>query len=378
MKLTVDRGPLLEALGRTQGAAGNGKMIPILSHVLLEADGERLRLSCADMVVDVTCEIAATVDAPGRVAVPVGLLHDVARNLPDGAEMGLKMSPEDNRLAVACARSRFQLPTLPAGDFPMKPGPTVQAVKGTMPAADLLRLFEKTAFAAAGEHESRFWLQGVYLHRRGSGDSQVLRAAATDGQMLTYAETPCPEGLGELADVIVPNRMAAEVRRLLAGVGGDAELALDGDRITVAIPSARLGSQRLEGNYPAYERVIPSDPAHVVGLKTGALRAAVRRAMLVAMPSGEGSVRAVVIRLAERQAGVAAWSLERGAADDVVEADYAGPEMELRFNGKQLGALVDQIDGEACEIALTGPGDPVIVRDPADMSRLSVNVPLRV
>jgi DNA polymerase-3 subunit beta len=380
MRLTVDRGPLLEALGRAIGAAGNGKTIPILSHVLLEAEGEVLRLGCTDLTVDIVCECPATVEEAGRVAVPAGLLHDMVKNLPEGAELALRPAADVGRVVLQWGRSKFHLPTLPPGDFPVRPGPTVSAKVGTVEASALLRLLDKTAFAMAAEdgEGKRYWLQGVSLKRRELPGGPVLRAEATDAQVLARVEMPCPEGLADLSPVILPARLVHEIRRLLGGVGGEADLVLDGDRIMVEIRGARLGSQRINYDYPDLDRVIPADVPHVVKMGAGALRSAVRRALLVAMPSGSGNIRAVSLQLAEREARFAAWSLERGAADDVVEVDYAGPEIELRFNGRQFAALVDQLDGERVELSIKGPGDPVLIRDPADPARLAVNVPLKV
>src|ERR1700734_1805653 len=188
MKVTVERSELLKSLGHVHRVVERRKTIPILANVLLHADKSKLSLKATDLDVEVTDAIAAEVGPGGSTTVPAHMFFDIVRKLPEGAQIVLESSGDRAALAIRAGRSRFTLQTLPESDFPdLAPGEMTH--KFTLKAADLKRLIDKTQFAISTE-ETRYYLNGIYLHA--AGPAQALRAVATDGHRLAQVELPLP------------------------------------------------------------------------------------------------------------------------------------------------------------------------------------------
>jgi len=217
MKLTIERAALLRALGHVQSAVERRNTIPILSNVLLSAERDKLTFSATDLDLEIIDEALAQVDQPGQITAPAHTLYEIVRKLPEGADVSLAFTGDDPRLTVAAGRSRFNLPVLPAGDFPVM---SSEGFAGAMDVDvnDLIRLIDKTRFAISAE-ETRYYLNGLYVHTVIVDGSPRLRAVATDGSRLALADMPAPEGAAGAPGVIVPRKTIGEVRRLLDYVG---------------------------------------------------------------------------------------------------------------------------------------------------------------
>ena len=195
MKATIERATLLKCLSHVQSVVERRNTIPILSNVLIEAAGNgTVRLMATDLDLQVVETMSAvSVDTPGAITVSAHLLFDIARKLPDGSQVSLEAA--ENRMVVKAGRSRFTLSTLPRDDFPV-------IVEGDLPtsfevpAATLAQLIDRTRFAISTE-ETRYYLNGVYLHAANNQGAAVLRAVATDGQAQAMAA-----GKANVVDVV--------------------------------------------------------------------------------------------------------------------------------------------------------------------------------
>ncbi len=190
MKLSIERAALLKALGHVQSAVERRNTIPILSNVLLSAERDRLVFSATDLDMEIVDETAAQVDQPGQITAPAHTLYEIVRKLPEGADVSLSFTGDDPRLIVAAGRSRFSLPVLPAGDFPVMSADGLSTRLGVA-VGDLIRLMDKTRFAISTE-ETRYYLNGLYLHTVVEGGVAKRRAVATDGRRLALAEMAAP------------------------------------------------------------------------------------------------------------------------------------------------------------------------------------------
>jgi hypothetical protein len=191
--------------------------IPILSNVLLSAERGRLSFSATDLDMEIIDEAEARVEQAGQITAPAHTLYEIARKLPEGAEVTLAWTGEDPRLSVSAGRSRFSLPVLPAGDFPVMSSDGLSGRVG-LDVNDLIRLIDRTRFAISTE-ETRYYLNGLYLHTVTEGGLPRLRAVAPDGHRLALAELPAPEGSAGAPGVIVPRKTIGEARRLLDDAG---------------------------------------------------------------------------------------------------------------------------------------------------------------
>src|SRR6202051_3951933 len=213
MKVTVERSELLKSLGHVHRVGERRNTIPILANVLLQADRSKLALKATDLDVEVTDTIAAEVGPGGSTTVPAHMFFDIVRKLPEGAQIVLDSSGDRASLTIRAGRSRFSLQTLPESDFPdLAAGEMTH--KFTLPAKDLKRLIDKTQFAISTE-ETRYYLNGIYLHIAKSDAAVVLRAVATDGHRLAQVDLPAPAGTDGMPGVIVPRKTVGEGQRLI-------------------------------------------------------------------------------------------------------------------------------------------------------------------
>src|ERR1700691_1844092 len=202
MKVTVERSELLKSLGHVHRVVERRNTIPILANVLVRADRAKLALKATDLDLEVTDAIAAEVGPGGSTTVPAHMFYEIVRKLPEGAQIVLEASGDRAMMSIRAGRSRFTLQTLPESDFPdLAAGDLTH--KFTVGAADLERLIDKTQFAISTE-ETRYYLNGIYLHTAGAGKGLMLRAVATDGHRLAQFELPAPPRGEGMAGIIGP------------------------------------------------------------------------------------------------------------------------------------------------------------------------------
>src|SRR5688572_14606976 len=204
MKVTVERAELLKSLGHVHRVVERRNTIPILANVLVKAEKAALNLKATDLDLEVIETVAAEVSPAGSTTVPAHMFYEIVRKLPEGSQIVLEASGDRAVLAIRAGRSKFTLQTLPESDFPdLAAGEMTHAFK--LGAADLKRLIDKTQFAISTE-ETRYYLNGIYLHAAANGKTQVLRAVATDGHRLAQVELPLPAGAAGMPGIIVPRK----------------------------------------------------------------------------------------------------------------------------------------------------------------------------
>src|SRR5262245_61512833 len=224
MKVTVERAALLKSLSHVHRVVERRNTIPILANVLIKADRSTLAFKATDLDLEVTESIAAEVPQGGATTVPAHMFYEIVRKLPEGAQIVLEATGDRAVLAIRAGRSRFTLQTLPESDFPdLAAGEMTHRFK--LGAAELKRLIDKTQFAISTE-ETRYYLNGIYLHTAGSAKAPTLRAVATDGHRLAQVELPLPEGAVGMPGIIVPRKTVGEVQRLIETGEGDVAIEL--------------------------------------------------------------------------------------------------------------------------------------------------------
>ncbi len=377
MKLTIERAALLKALGHVQSVVERRNTIPILSNVLLSAGEAGVSLSATDLDMEISDEGSAQVDGTGQITAPAHTLYEIVRKLPEGAEVSLSYTGEDPRLQVQAGRSRFNLPVLPAGDFPVMSSDGLSG-RIAMETADLVRLIDKTRFAISTE-ETRYYLNGLYLHVVVEDGTQRLRAVATDGRRLALAEMPAPEGFSGAPGVIIPRKTINEARRLLEDAGEDVRLQVSPQKVRFHFDHATMTSKVIDGSFPPYERVIPRENKRVLMLDKALFAQAVDR---VATISTEQS-RAVRLSIEPGRLTLTVRNMDAGQAVEELEVDYDGEPFEIGFNARYILDVTSQIGGETAEFRFAEHAggatlmDPTLVLDPTDPGVQYVLMPLR-
>src|SRR5690242_12849859 len=372
MKFTIERAALLKALGHVQSVVERRNTIPILSNVLISAGRDTVSFSATDLDMEIIDHAGAHVDQPGQITAPAHTLYEIVRKLPEGADVALSYTGEDPRLTVQAGRSRFNLPVLPAGDFPAMSSEGLSAPI-TVDTGDLMRLIDKTRFAISTE-ETRYYLNGLYLHTVGNGANAHLRAVATDGHRLAQVELPLPEGAAGMPGVIVPRKTVAEVQRLIETGEGEIGIELSAGKIRFSIADVVLTSKLIDGTFPDYGRVIPlnNDKNLVVDKKD--FEAAVDRVSTVSSERG----RAVKLSIAGGRLTLSVTNPDSGSATEELEVEYDADPLDIGFNSRYLLDIAAQIEGEVAVLKLADPGSPTLVQDKDATGALYVLMPMRV
>jgi DNA polymerase III subunit beta len=372
MKLTIERAALLRALGHVQSVVERRNTIPILSNVLLRAEGAKLSLSATDMDIEMVSALAAQGARPGATTVPAHTLYDIVRKLREGAQIEFEMTGEKGLMTLRSGRSTFTLSCLPPEDYPLMAGGDL-AHNFLLSAADLKRLIDRTRFAISTE-ETRYYLNGIYLHAAKADQLNMLRAVATDGHRLARMEIPLPEGASGMPGVIVPRKTVTELRKLLDEMDQDVSIALSDTKIRFTFGDTVLTSKLIDGTFPDYERVIPAGNDRFLEVECKPFAEAVDRVSTI---STEKS-RAVKLSLERNSLTLSATSPENGTATEEIEVRYSAQPLEIGFNARYLLDIAEQIEGEGARFALADAASPTVIRDSADGSALYVLMPMRV
>ena len=371
MKITIERSELIKSLGHVQSVVERRNTIPILSNVKIEAEEGRLTLNATDMDLDMVDSVGANVETPGAITVSAHTLYDIVRKLPEGSQVELNASG-DGQMQLSAGRSRFTLSCLPTDEFPVLSG-------GELPhnfnvtAAELRSLIDRTKFAISTE-ETRYYLNGIYLHKADRDGVDVLRAVATDGHRLASVEAPLPAGSENMPGVIVPRKAVTELRKLIDESGDEVAISMSESKIRFSFDNAVLTSKLIDGTFPDYQRVIPSGNDKDMEVNCKLFSDAVDRVSAI---SSEKS-RAIKLVLSSGLLALSASSPEHGSAEEEIEVTYEGDSVEIGFNSAYLLDITRQIEGDTALVSLADGNSPTILREMDDASALYVIMPMRV
>ena len=371
MKITIERSELIKSLGHVQSVVERRNTIPILSNVKIEAAEGRLTLNATDMDLDMVDSVGANVETPGAITVSAHTLYDIVRKLPEGSQVELNASG-DGQMQLSAGRSRFILSCLPTDEFPVLSG-------GELPhnfnvtAAELRSLIDRTKFAISTE-ETRYYLNGIYLHKADRDGVDVLRAVATDGHRLASVEAPLPAGSENMPGVIVPRKAVTELRKLIDESGDEVAISMSESKIRFSFDNAVLTSKLIDGTFPDYQRVIPSGNDKDMEVNCKLFSDAVDRVSAI---SSEKS-RAIKLVLSSGLLALSASSPEHGSAEEEIEVTYEGDSVEIGFNSAYLLDITRQIEGDTALVSLADGNSPTILREMDDASALYVIMPMRV
>ena len=372
MKISIERGALLKAVAQAQSVVERRNTIPILANVLIEAEGNSVSFRATDLDIEVVDKTDAMVERAGATTVSAVTLHEIVRKLPDGALVQLTDDGATGRLSVEAGRSSFSLATLPKEDFPVMASSEYSA-NFSAPAPVLRRLFDKSKFAISTE-ETRYYLNGVYMHVSDADGGKVLRAVATDGHRLARVDADLPMGAEDMPGVIVPRKTVGELRKLLDDDDATIAVSVSETKVRFATPLITLTSKVIDGTFPDYTRVIPSGNTRKLEVDAAEFAQAVDR---VATVSSERS-RAVKLQLDEDRLVLSVNAPDAGAAEEELAVAYADERLEIGFNAKYLLEIASQVDRENAVFMFNSSGDPTLMREGNDTSAVYVVMPMRV
>jgi DNA polymerase III subunit beta len=381
MRVTVERAALLRSLGHVHRVVERRNTIPILANVLLRAE-EGLQLKATDLDIEVVESIPADVAQGGATTVPAHMLYDIVRKLPEGAQVSFETQGEGGQMLIRSGRSRFTLQALPEADFPDLAAGDLPH-RFSLPAANLKSLIDKTQFAISTE-ETRYYLNGIYLHTLDDPAGMLLRAVATDGHRLARVEMAAPEGSGGMPGVIVPRKAVAEIQKLVEVGEDDVVVELSPAKVRLTFGGAVgdglgtgrvvLTSKLIDGTFPDYQRVIPNGNDKRLTVERGDFARAVDRVSTISSERG----RAVKLAIADGRLTLSVNNPDSGSATEELEVDYEAPALDIGFNARYLLDIAGQLDGDTALFRLADPGSPTLIQDREGAPALYVLMPMRV
>jgi DNA polymerase-3 subunit beta len=366
MKFEALRDSLLKPVQAVVGVVERRQTMPILANVLLTVGDKTLSVTATDLEVELVAQADVDVKEKGEVTVPARKLLDICRSLPEGAKVSVSL--ERDRVTVKSGRSRFLLATLPAAEFP-----AVEDIKSQR-SVDLVQkklreLIERTQFSMA-QQDVRYYLNGLLFEL----SPKRIRAVATDGHRLAMCDLEADAADLPAQQVIVPRKGVLELQRLLADSDEPAKVSFGANHVRVELTGLRFTSKLIDGRFPDYERVVPKAGDKDIIADRQVLRDALGRTAIL---SNE-KYRGVRLQLAANRLKVMAHNPEQEEAEDEVEVNYQGAELEIGFNVSYLMDALSALHGEQVRITLTDSNSSCLIRQPENDICRYVVMPMRL
>lgn len=368
MHILCEKAPLAAALGAAREVAARKTTIPILETLKLDAGDGEVAVTGTDMDLLLATRAAAAVREAGACCLPAGRLADIVKALPDGSQVEISPLGSGSQYRVTAGRSRFVLSALPASDFPAPKEPE-WSCRFTLSADAVGRLLGGAETAISTE-ETRFYLNGIHLHRR---DGELI-GVATDGHRLGrfgIAAPPGAEGATIEAGIILPAVAARFVRRRSEG---DVAVALSDQRIRFAWGGTTVYSRLIEGTFPDYRRVVPEPGEITLDIESADLMAAAARVTLL---SDDKGTRALKLTLAGGGAALSCPGSDGESGEEDLSPLAVAGEIAIGFNGRYLADCLSGLGKGRVTIAMANAGSPALLRRPDDDAAFFVIMPLR-
>ncbi|MFV1940968.1 DNA polymerase III subunit beta [Pseudomonas luteola] len=367
MHFTIQREALLKPLQLVAGVVERRQTLPVLSNVLLVVQGQELSLTGTDLEVELIGRVTLEDKAePGEITVPARKLMDICKSLPSDALIDIRT--DEQKLLVKAGRSRFTLSTLPANDFP-----TVEEGPGSMsfslPQSKLRRLIDRTGFAMA-QQDVRYYLNGMLLEV----SEGHLRAVATDGHRLAMCVQEAGIQYEGRHQVIVPRKGILELSRLLLEPEEPVNVTLGQHHIRATTADFTFTSKLVDGKFPDYERVLPRNGDKVLTGERQLLREAFSRTAIL---SNE-KYRGIRLQLVNDQLKIQANNPEQEEAEEELQVDYAGAELEIGFNVSYLLDVLGVMTTDQVRITLSDSNSSALVQEAGNDESSYVIMPMRL
>ncbi|MGD0650595.1 MAG: DNA polymerase III subunit beta [Verrucomicrobiia bacterium] len=362
-KFQVTKEKILDGLQRVQNIVSTRTTLPILSNVLLQAGKDGLCLTTTDLDVGVRCTVEAEVSKPGATTLPARKLFSILKEV---AAAEIEVEVDDKHAAsIRCGSSFYKIMGLAEEEFPRFPRPdgakTLKIEQAVL--RDMLR---KTAYAASTD-ETRYVLNGVYMSFKGD----KLTVVATDGRRLALVEREIEVPKGAEADLILPTKAVAELQRLL-GDKDEVNIAVGENQIICNLGATTLVSKLIEGTYPNFRQVIPTEAKERVQLERETLLAALHRASILASEKSQS----VKLSYTKNTLTITATTPEVGEAKETLSINYKGKELTIAFNPQYLMDPLRNLDADEVFMELTDELSPGVIKINAPF--LYVLMPMRL
>ena len=365
MQFIVARENLLKPLQQVCGVLGSRPNIPVLNNLLLHIEGDLLTLTGTDLEVELSTQAPHLSSGQGKFTIPAKKFLDICRSLPDDAE--ITVSFEEDRAIVRSGRSKFNLATLPAEEYPNLTD-WQSEVDFSIQQTTLRRLIEATQFSMANQ-DARYFLNGMKFETEGN----LLRTVATDGHRLAVCTIALEQEL-QTHSVILPRKGVLELSRLLEASDQPARLQIGTNNLRIQLDNIVFTSKLIDGRFPDYRRVLPRNADRILEANWENLKQAFVRAAIL---SNE-RFRSVRLQLNQNQMIITATNPEQEEAEEIVDVSYSGEEMEVGFNVSYILDVLNALKCNRVRMRLTDSSSSCLIEDCEDNSAEYVIMPMRL
>lgn len=365
MKIIIERTELLNILNHMQTVAQSKSSIPILSNILIVASGSKVSFNATDLDININESIQAQIEEDGSTTTHAATLLEATRKIVDGSQIKLELS--NNQLILSSGKTIFNLHTLSPDEFPNIPGEEI-INKIEIPSEDLLTLFSKTSFATSND-ETRHYLCGVYLHNNNNN----LCAVATDGHKLALANTPVESDISSLKGIIIPKKAIQIISKLLDETDDIVNLHISENKLTIKLMQISMSCKLIDGNFPDYQKIIPTNNDNKINVKIANLSSAVDRVSIVS-----GKTKGIKATINNGTMQLTSSNIESSSAFDEINIEYNGSPIEIGFNANYLLHIINLIASNDAILEINDENSPFLIKDPENSSYFYVLMPMRI
>lgn len=369
MHITCEKNILAAALNLVQRAVALRSPLPTLKGVLLETGENCLILSTTDLDFGIKCKVVTQINEHGAIVLPAKLLTEFVRKLPEG--MVTIKSETDNPLKVnvSCGPILFELAGFSSEEFPRLPSVENPVGKIAISEGLLKEMLAQTEVAMARD-ETRPVLTGLLLET----EAQKIKLAATDGHRLAFRQAASEED--DQIKGIIPGKAVLELIKILdEDHEKQVSISIDRTNIVFALEGLVLSSRLIEGKYPPYQQIIPTDFKTSLAVDTKSLLAALERAEIIVREGGNNLVK---LEISPEGIKIMAINQDVGSFQDFIKAEVQGEPLEIRFNVRLLLDCLRNIKDAEVNLDLTGPYSPCMIRPVQDLNYLHLVLPVRI
>ena len=371
MKLKRKKDEILKGLQRIQGVVDKKNTMPILSNMLLVADGTGIEIIATDLEIGLRGRYAADVEKPGAVTVSAKKMFEIVRELPE-EDIQIRVE-EGNWVKIVSGHSQFKLVGLPKEEYPSMPDVAEEGMI-TMDGVTLRDMIRKTLYAA-GENDARYVLNGLYVHLSPAKGGLNIRMVGTDGHRLSMIDR-IVEAKHKEESVIVPKKAMSEIRRLLEEDSSQEgfQIGFSKNHALFKRDGLVMVSKLIDGNYPNYQQVLPTQNTKKVAVSKDIFMHAVKRVSILS----KEKTNAVKLQLEKNTLLLSTNNPEVGEANEELSIDYTGESISIGFNSRYLMDVLLAMDRETITLELNDSLSPCLVKEEGNDAYKCVVMPMRV
>jgi DNA polymerase-3 subunit beta len=366
MKFTIVREDLLAPLQQVVGVVERKQTLPILSNVLLKLDEQQLELTGTDLEVQLVTRTGVDTGESGTVTVPARKFLDICRLLPDKSTV--KVEARQDRFAITCGSSRFNLSTLPAENYPEFDA-GIPEVEFAVPAKHLRRALEKTMFAMA-QQDVRYYLNGLLLDLGG----RTLRSVASDGHRLSFFEETLEEESDGSRQIIVPRKGILELNRLLGDDIESVTVQIAPNNLRVNLGALSFAAKLIEGRFPDYQRVMPRELTRTILADKNLFKGALTRVSVLSNEKYKG----ISLEVDENTMCLKAQNPEHEEAEERFPVELTGNSISVGFNATYLLDALNNVDSEQVRLSFPDSSNSCLIEDCEDSRFKFIVMPMRL